>query len=711
MPFLVLIGLICFGKTAHFMTYRLGIDIGGTFTDLVLLEEKTGNLFFGKTLTTYDNPANGILKGTTELLEKRGITASQVRNIVHGTTLVTNAVIERRGAKTGLITTKGFEDVLEIGRELRYDIYDIFLTVPEPLVPRNLRLGVAERIDFQGNIITPLDLPAVETQVDKLVAEGCQSIAVCFLQSFTNPTHERAVGDFIKQKYPHMYVSLSVDVMPEIREYERASATAMNAYVQPITDQYLSNLRDRLHALGFGGTIEIMISSGRLTTLDGARKTPIQLLESGPAGGTMAGVFYGKLTGIKDLLAFDMGGTTAKASMIFNLKPEITNQFEAARVMRFKKGSGLPVRIPVIDMIEIGAGGGSIAYVDKLGLLRVGPESAASEPGPACYGRGGTRPTVTDTDLVLGYLNPDYFLGGTMQLDLEAARTAIDQHIAKPLGISIEAAAMGVHRIVNENMANAARVHILEKGHDPRLYSMTAFGGAGPVHAFGVARLLGSPQVVVPVGSGVLSALGFLVSPVASESIRSYVCSMNTIDWHRLNGYLAEMEAEGLAFLRQAGVVDLPITIARVADMRYSGQGHEISVEIPDGVLLQNSALIIEENFKKEYHLRYGKLIEGIGIEAVTWRVVVSGPVPEVIPRQVVATSQNSEHALKGYRKVLLAGEPRASNVPVYGRYDLQAGDSFDGPAVIEEIECTFVVGTNATVRIDEFRNIVVEMH
>lgn len=693
------------------MSYRLGIDIGGTFTDLVLLEEQTGKLFFGKTLTTYDNPANGILKGTIELLDREGIQPSQVSNIVHGTTLVTNAVIERDGAKTGLITTKGFEDVLEIGREFRYDIYDIFLTVPEPLVPRNLRLGVTERIDYQGHVLTPIDMVEVEIQIDKLIAAGCESIAVCFLQSFTNPAHEQAVGDFIKQKYPHVYVSLSVEVMPEIREYERVSATAMNAYVQPITDQYLNNLRDRLRALGFAGTIEIMISSGRLTSLDGARKTPIQLLESGPAGGTMAGVFYGKLTQIKDLLAFDMGGTTAKASMIFNLKPEITNQFEAARVMRFKKGSGLPVRIPVIDMIEIGAGGGSIAYIDNLGLLKVGPESAASEPGPACYDRGGTRPTVTDADLVLGYLNPDYFLGGSMKLNLEAARQAIDTHIAQPLNISIEEAAMGIHRIVNENMANAARVHILEKGHDPRLYSMTAFGGAGPVHAFGVARLLGSPQLVVPVGSGVLSALGFLVSPVASESIRSYVSPLDMIDWGLLNRYMTEMEAEGFAFLASAGVEISGGLVSRVADMRYSGQGHEISVEIPNGSLSENSVAAIEQNFKKEYQLRYGKTIDSIGIEAVTWRVVVSGPVPQVTPKQSVPTSQHSEHALKGYREIYLMGDKVSSNVPVYHRYELQPTDCFDGPAIIEEMESTFVIGTNATVRIDEFRNIVVEMH
>jgi N-methylhydantoinase A len=689
--------------------YKLGIDIGGTFTDLVLLEESTGKLFFGKTLTTYDNPSNGIIKGTRELLDREGVAASQLSGIVHGTTLVTNAVIERRGALTGLLTTKGFEDVLEIGRELRYDIYDINLSIPEPLVARNLRMGITERMDYKGNVITPLDMTEVETALDFLVSKGVQSVAVCLLHSFTNPSHEKAIGAFIRQKYPNLYVSLSVDVMPEIREYERSSATTMNAYVQPLTDQYLSLLEKRLRdEVGFGGTINIMISSGRLTTIEGARQTPIQLLESGPAGGTMAGVFFGKLTQKKDLLAFDMGGTTAKASLVFDLKPEITNQFEAARVMRFKKGSGLPVRIPVIDMIEIGAGGGSIAHLDKLGLLKVGPESAASEPGPACYGRGGERPTVTDCDLILGYLNEDYFLGGTMKLDVEAARKAVKKHLADPLGISIEDAAMGVHRIVNENMANAARVHILEKGYDPRFYSMLAFGGAGPVHAFQTARLLNSPQLIIPVGAGVVSALGFLVSPIASESIRSYVSPLELIDWTKVNHLMDEMEHEGFTFLEKANVPVSEGKVTRIADMRYSGQGHEISVKIPNGKLSEASLAEIEANFIKEYELRYGRTVPDVSMEAVTWRVEVAGKSPEIIPNQVISTQ--GENALKGTRKVFLMGEKSYEDIPVYSRYLLKPNDTFDGPCVIEEMESTVIIGKNSKIKMDSYKNIVIDL-
>ena len=690
---------------------KLGIDIGGTFTDLVLLNETTGELHFGKTLTTYDDPSNGIIKGTTELLARVGVKAGELSTIVHGTTLVTNAVIERRGSPTGFITTKGFEDVLEIGRELRYDIYDINLAVPEPLVPRNLRKGITERVNYKGEIIVPIAEEEIAAVVDELIAAGVKSIGVCFLHSFTNPTHEKAVGQYIRTHHPNIYVSLSCEVMPEIREYERSSATAMNAYVQPITDQYLAHLEKRLRALGFGGAIHIMISSGRLTTIEGARHTPIQLLESGPAGGTMAGVFYGKLIDKPDLLTFDMGGTTAKASLIHQNEPEITNQFEAARVRRFKKGSGLPVRIPVIDMIEIGAGGGSIAHIDHLGLLKVGPESAASEPGPACYGRGGEKPTVTDCDLVLGYLNPDYFLGGKMRLDVAAARKAIETYLAKPLGISIEEAAMGVHRIVNENMANATRVHILEKGRDPRSYSMLAFGGAGPVHAFQVARLLNSPQLIIPVGAGVVSALGFLVSPVASEQIRSLVCPLDEIDWHQLNSMLSEMESEGLAFLEKSGISRSEAQITRIADMRYTGQGHEISVRIPNGDLSAASIAEIQQRFTAEYELRYGRSIDDIGMETVTWRVVVSAPAPQIRPRQVVSTTGNQ--ALKGERTLYFmeGSQPVARQCPVYARYLLNPGDSFAGPAVIEEIESTTIIGNNSTIRIDDYCNIVIDLH
>jgi N-methylhydantoinase A len=690
---------------------KLGIDIGGTFTDLVLLNEKTGELHFAKTLTTYPNPADGILTGTQDLLTKTQVLAQEISEIVHGTTLVTNAVIERKGAKTGLITTQGFEDVLEIGREMRYDIYDLNLTIPEPLVPRNLRLGVSERVNKNGEAIKPLNIKELEKVIQQLMAQNIQAVGVCFLHSFTNPAHEKRVGEYLQTNYPQLFVSLSCEVMPEIREYERTSATVMNAYVQPITSDYLQELEKRLQALGFQGIISIMISSGKLTTLAGAAKFPVQLLESGPAGGSMVSVFFGKITQNPNLFVFDMGGTTAKASLIQAGKPEITNQFEAARVRRFKKGSGLPVRIPVIDLIEIGAGGGSIAYVDKLGLLKVGPESASSSPGPACYGLGGSQATVTDADLVLGYLNENYFLGGTMTLNRAAAYHAIAEEIAKPLKISPEEAAAGIHRIVNENMANAARVHILEKGYDPRRFAMIAFGGAGPVHAFQVARLLGSPQMIVPVGAGVASALGFLVSPMASEDIRSYVCNLEDLDWAKVNVMLAEMEAKGLAFLERAGILPQDAHIQRVADMRYEGQGHEITVSIPAGQLNEQALASIEQNFKAEYQLRYGRTIDNIPKQAVTWRVSVSGKTPDLKPKQALNKLHLSgNNAQKGSRQVYMNDEKAFRECAVYDRYLLPIRQTFTGPAIIEEMESTTIIGNNSTFYLDEFRNIVVDI-
>jgi N-methylhydantoinase A len=494
--------------------------------------------------------------------------------------------------------------------------------------------------------------------------------------------------------------------MPEIREYERTSATVMNAYVQPLTDDYLKNLRARLNELGFGGIIHIMNSAGRLTTLEGARQAPVQLLESGPAGGTMAGVFFGKLIQKQDLVAFDMGGTTAKASMIRNLQPEITNHFEAAREKRFKKGSGLPVRIPVIDMIEIGAGGGSIAHLNALGLLTVGPESAASTPGPACYNRGGENPTVTDADLVLGFLNENYFLGGTMPLNKEAARRAIADKIANPLGISIEEAAWGIHRIVNENMANAARVHIIEKGLDPRFFSMIAFGGAGPVHAFNVAKLMNTPQLIIPSGAGVLSAFGFLVSPVAKEEIASYVTKIDKTDWTLINQKIEVMKASGYEFLKNANIDLAESSIAIVADMRYLGQGHEITVKIPNEVLSEESVAIIQENFLEEYQLRYGRTIENMPIEAVTWRVLVSGASPDIIPKQQI--QQQHSQALKGTRPVFWGNV--FEETPVYDRYAITPNQILEGPCIIEEFESTTVVGKNSKVVVDEFRNIKIDL-
>lgn len=692
---------------------KLGIDIGGTFTDLVLLDEATGHMVLGKTLTTYPDPTEGILNGVRQMVQDSGVPLSEVHTLVHGTTLITNAVIERKGAKTALLTTAGFEDVLEIGREMRYDIYDIHLTMPEPLIPKPLRVGIQERCDKSGHVLETINAQEVEQALTKLQRKGVKSVAVCFLHAYANPAHEQLVGRLIQQKFPMLTYSLSSDTMPEIREYERTSATAMNAYVQPLTDAYLGALESKLQTLGFKGVIHIMDSAGRLTTLEGARKTPIQLLESGPAGGAMAAVFFaGQLNQPNgqqptQLVAFDMGGTTAKASILRNGQPEITHHFEAAREKRFKKGSGLPVRIPVIDLIEIGAGGGSIAHLNRLGILAVGPESAASTPGPACYNRGGEYPTVTDADLVLGYLNADYFLGGTMRLRKDLAIAAIEAKIAKPLRISVEAAAWGIHRIVNENMANAARVHILEKGFDPRHFSLLAFGGAGPVHAFHVARLMNAPSLFVPAGAGVLSALGFLVSPVATEGIGSYVCRLRDLDWPKAEAMVQALREKGMAFLQGAGIDPALAQTKLTIDMRYAGQGHEIAVSMPyDGALQADMLPIMERHFQEEYLLRYGRSMANIPIEAVTWRVGVRAPAPTLQPQQKVFGA--SEKALKGHRAVFWG--KNFVETPVYDRYQLAVGETLAGPCIIEELESTTVVGENSKVTVDAFKNILIDL-
>jgi N-methylhydantoinase A len=685
---------------------KLGIDIGGTFTDLVLLDESAGSLRFGKTLTTYPDPTPGIVTGVEELMRLHNASLSQVKTLVHGTTWVTNAVIERKGARTALVTNRGFEDILEIGREMRYDIYDLLIDMPRPLVPRHLRMGVTGRIDRSGRVVEPLDEQGLEDLARRLQQEQVASVAVCLLHSFANPEHERRVGAFLQSRLPHLQVSLSCETMPEIREYERSSAVAMNAYVQPLTSRYLLELERTLSDMGFRGIIHIMVSSGRLTTLEGAARTPIQLLESGPAGGTMAAVAISREAVMPDLLAFDMGGTTAKASLVRGHEPEITHHFEAARERRFKKGSGLPVRIPVIDMIEIGAGGGSIARVNTLGLLTVGPDSASSVPGPACYGRGGTEPTVTDADLILGFLDPDFFLGGTMRLDRAAAEAAMRTRIAEPLGISVEEAAWGIHRIVNENMANAARVHILEKGLDPRGFGMLAFGGAGPVHAFQVARLMHAPRLVIPAGAGVLSALGFLVSPVASEEIASHLCHIQGADWDHVNEMLNTMERKASAFVQASGLDASQLSVRRVADMRYGGQGHEINVRIPAGALSSDSVPEILANFSEEYRLRYGRIISGMPVEAVTWRVLVSGPVPLHQARE--RRSETGAHVLKGTRPVWFGSG--WTQVPVYDRYAIPPGMELPGPCIIEETESTTVVGPDSRVRVDDSLNIIIEL-
>jgi len=685
--------------------YRLGVDIGGTFTDFVLEEVGTGRLHLGKTLTTPQDPSDAVIEGLADLLKATGVAADALTQIVHGTTLGTNAVIERTGAKTGLITNEGIRDVLAIRREARYDYYDLQIELPEPLVPRPLRLGVAGRMDRDGVEVAPLDREGLAAQIATLRDAGVASIAVCYLHAHKNGAHEQATAAAIAQAAQGLYVSLSSEVAPEIREYERTATTVINAYLQPLMDRYLARLAERLAAMGVRCDLHLMLSSGLLTTSEQARRFPTRLIESGPAGGVKLAERFARLTGRKNLIAFDMGGTTAKASLVHDGEASVAREFEVARLDRFKRGSGLPVRVPCVEIEEIGTGGGSIAWVDKLGQLQVGPRSAGAAPGPACYGSGGTRPTVTDADLVLGYLDPGYFLGGAMTLDVEAARAAIERHVATPLGLTVTQAAWGIHRVANEDMANAFRIHAMEHGRDPSRYALLSFGGAGPVHAYGVARILRSPAVLAPSRAGVASALGFLVAPIASEAVRAYVTRLDRIDWAHLRALLAEMEAKGRAFLAEAGVADADVVVSRSADMQYVGQMHDIAVPLPAAALEAGDGAALRQAFFARYRELFHRTAE-LQVEALNWRVTVSAPPP---PLDLVLRQPEEGVPQKGERLAYFPDAEGYLRTPVYNRYALGAGTTLQGPAIVEERESTLVVGPGAVITVDEYGTLMVE--
>jgi N-methylhydantoinase A len=687
---------------------RIGVDVGGTFTDFVLVDDHRRLIFLGKQLTTPRDPSRAIIEGIQRILNDAAVDIGKLDGVVHGTTLVTNTVIERKGAKVGLVTTKGFRDVLEMGREIRYDLYDLFLEKPEPLVPRYLRSEVDERIDATGTVLRPLDGKEFRAAVGHLVNQGIEAIAVSFLHAYRNDSHEREALAILREDHPALTVTLGSEIAPEIREYERGNTAVANAYVQPLMQRYLARLADQLHELGHRGNLSIMLSAGGLTTVGTASKFPVQLIESGPAAGAIAAALYAKLTGTDHLISFDMGGTTAKMCLIEHGAPEHSNEFEAGRVKRFRKGSGLPLKVPVIDLIEIGAGGGSTAWIDGMGLLKVGPESAGSEPGPVCYRRGGTEPAVTDADLLLGYLSPEFFLGGDMALDLNSVREAVRTKIAGPLNLGVEQAAAGIHAIVNENMAAATRMYIAEKGRDPRRYTMIAFGGAGPVHAYGLAKLLKLRRLICPLGAGVMSALGFLVAAPAVDLVRSYVTRLELADWSQVEALFADMETTAFERLVEAGARREDIHFMRRAEMRHVGQGFEIAVPLPDGGVDIGSLDQVRALFFQKYEELFGRRIEGVGIEVLTWRLHASAPQSDVT---LSFAGQKSDTCprIKGDRQVFF---PETGYAPcsVYNRYALRPGDSFRGPAVVEERESTTVIGPGSTVQVDQFLNLIIDI-
>ena len=675
---------------------RLGFDIGGTFTDFVLADPGTGAMRLHKRLTTPEDPSIGALDGLRQIIAGHGARFADVAEIVHGTTLVTNAVIGRNGARLGLITTAGFRDVLEAGTEQRYDIYDLFLTYPDPLVPRRRRLEVAERIDRDGQVVTALDAEGVRRAAQTLREAKAEAVAICFLNAYREPKHEREAAAIVRAELPGVPVSISSEVAAEIGEYARFVTTCANAYVQPLMATYLRRLEHELRVAGFAGPLRLMHSACGLVSVGAASEFPIRLLESGPVGGALAAALLGARAGHTGLLAFDMGGTTAKACLIEDGRAQIASLLEAGRERRFKKGSGLPIKAATVDMIEIGAGGGSIAAIDAVGLLRVGPHSAGAAPGPACYGRGGAQPTVTDANLVLGYYDPGFFLGGAMALDTGAARAAVGR-VAAPLGLSVEQAAWGIHKVVVESMADAARAYLVERGKDPRRYAIVGFGGAGPAHAAEVARALGMAELVVPPASGAASALGFLVAPLSASRVRSLLVRLGpAADLAGVEAVLQALEADARAELAAAGCTE-GVRVERAADMRLVGQMHEINVPLPAAP----DADALAAAFEAAYTARYAALQDSAQVEVVNLRVAATGPTP------ALSTGEHGNAAMaawKGERPAWFGDGFIAT--AVYDRYALAEGCEIGGPAIVEEREATTVVAPDDILRVDGAGNL-----
>ena len=676
---------------------RMGVDIGGTFTDVVL--EVGQAQYSTKVLTTYAAPEDAIIDGMGQVCAKAGITPAEIGQIIHGTTLATNALIERRGAKTALITTQGFRDVIEMRTESRFEQYDLNLQLPEPLLQRQHRFTVAERVDALGNVLIPLDPAQVAALADQLAPMGFDSIAVGLLHSYLNDSHERMIRDVLAEKLPGVMVSLSSEVSPQMREYERFNTTVANAYIKPLMKSYLGRLRERLAAQGATCPIFLMHSGGGIISLESAAEFPVRLVESGPAGGAVFAADIAARHGLDKVLSFDMGGTTAKICLIKNQTPKTARVFEVARTYRFKKGSGMPISIPVIDMVEIGAGGGSLAHVDAMRQIRVGPESAGSEPGPACYGRGGNRPAVTDADLLLGKLDPDNFAGGSIPLHRDASETALGA-LGAPLDMDAATAAHGLAEVVDENMANAARVHAVENGEDLADYTMIAFGGAAPLHAGRLCEKLGIKRLLVPVGAGVGSAIGFLRAPFSFEATRSVYMKLSDFAPDQVKTLLADLEAEATGFVRTCAP-DAPINAEYKLYMRYTGQGWEIPISLGPVDVANPSAARFQALFEADYTALFGRTVAGMDIEITVWAVnaTTEAAAPAALPdtpRETKATPDSQRHLFDP-----ALGTTQDASVVL--RYTLSPGQTITGPALITEDETTIVIPASrrATARPD----------
>ena len=683
-------------------TYKLGFDIGGTFTDFILLNEKSGEIHTHKILTTPEEPSDAVIDGISHLIDKYDIDPKKIVHTTHATTLITNAFIERKGSKTGLICTSGFGDIIEIGNEMRYDIYDLLIELPEPIVSRNNRFEVDERITATGNVFKKLNTTQLNKIVDNIKKSGIEAVGICFLHSYKNNSHEEKVKEILKKKLKNISVSVSNEVSPEIREYERISTTLCNAYVQPLVSKYLKKLLIEQKKLNLNNELSLMLSSGGITDIQTAIDYPINLVESGPAAGVLSAIYYGKQIKEKNILSFDMGGTTAKMGLIKDGKPTISDNFEIGRVHRFKKGSGLPVKIPTIELIEIGAGGGSIAHVDELGLLKVGPESAGADPGPACYERGNKYPTVTDANLVLGIINPDNFLGGRMQLNKDLSKKVIKEKVANKLKISLIDSALGIYKIVNESMISATRVHIAERGSDPRKLILIAFGGAGPIHAHSIAKSLKMKGFVCPAKAGVASTVGFLNAPVSYDFFQSFISILKIDAFEKMDKIFETMKKRGLDTLLRSSEKQKDVKFILQADMRHKGQGHEILVDIKNEDIRNKNIQVIKNNFYKSYETVYGFSHKKLDIEITKLRLKAIGKNPKF-----KISEENYDQKSKLTKRQIYLDKGKPLFASIYKRADLSELKNYAGPAIIEEIDSTVVIPNNCSFTKDHNQNII----
>ena len=666
---------------------RLGVDIGGTFTDVVL--EAEGQIHSTKVLTTYAAPEDAIVDGLAQVCAKAAITPAEIGQIIHGTTLATNALIERRGARTALITTQGFRDVIEMRTESRFEQYDLNLTLPEPLLPRQMRYTVRERVDALGQILIPLERAEVEALADEIAEGGYDSVAVGLIHSYLNDTHERMIRDVLAEKLPEVMVSISSEVSPQMREYERFNTVVANAYIKPLMKSYLGRLEGRLRDEGVGCNIFLMHSGGGIISLESAAEFPVRLVESGPAGGAVFAANIAARYGLDKVLSFDMGGTTAKICLIRNQTPKTSRVFEVARTYRFKKGSGMPISIPVIDMVEIGAGGGSLAHVDSLRQIRVGPESAGSEPGPACYGRGGTKPAVTDADLILGKLDPDNFAGGSIRLDADSSAAALTSVLGEVLDMDAQTSAFGLCEVVDENMANAARVHAVENGEDLSEYTMIAFGGAAPLHAGRLCEKLGIDRLLVPPGAGVGSAIGFLRAPFSFEANRSVYMKLSDFDADKIKGLLTDLQAEATAFVRNCDPESEILSEFKVY-MRYSGQGWEIPIILSEDQAMAPRRTSFEQLFEQDYTRLFGRPVAGMDVEITVWSVNATTP-HETVARTPETTGV-AMAPVSGERHLFDAATGAVVEARLVQRDTMETGQIVQGPAAITEDETTIIL-------------------